>query len=71
MKWLKALLYVGVILFFLTEFFVDTVFGWSSSYFFESVVVLAAMLLVTRGTCGCCCGEKHCNVCPVDMKKEM
>lgn len=38
-------------------------FGRTTDELFQHVVVLAAVLLSTRGMCKCCCGDKHCGTC--------
>lgn len=70
-KVLRILAGVSAILFLWTVWKSTLVFGFSSGIWFEHFIVFSLMVVGMKGGCSCCCGDKHCTTCPVDMKKTM
>ncbi len=65
-KILVVLAWVSGVLFFWSSWGTRVFWGFDASYWAWTVVVLA--LLSRSLKCGCCCGDKHCQTCPVDGK---
>jgi len=63
-KLLLVLAWISGVLFFWASFASRAFWGLDASFWAWSVVVL--VLLSRSMRCKCCCGDKHCNVCPVD-----
>ncbi len=64
MKILVVLAWVAGILFFWSSWAARTFWGFDALYWGWSVVVLV-LLAKTSAGCRCCCGDKHCQTCPV------
>ncbi len=43
----------------------DPFWGFNPSYWPWVVIVLFLLSKTSRGVCKCCCGDKHCDTCPV------
>ena len=68
-KLLVLLAWIAAVLFFWGSIAGRTFMGMDASYWAWSVVILVLLTKSMRGTCGCCCGDKHCNTCAVDSGK--
>ncbi len=52
--------------FFWTTLRADPFWGFrDSAYWAFVVIVLVLLSKSTKGGCKCCCGERHCDTCPV------
>ena len=64
-KLLGVLVWISGVLFFWASWSVRTFWGFDASYWAWAVVVLFLLAKSMRGSCRCCCGDKHCQTCPV------
>ena len=52
-------------LFFWSAFAGRAFWGLDAGFWAWSVVILYLLAKSMRGSCRCCCGDKHCNTCAV------
>lgn len=67
-KVLSLLAWVSGVLFFWSSLGSRAFWGFDAGYWAWTVVILVLLAKSTRGACRCCCGDKHCQTCPVDGK---
>lgn len=65
MKILMVLAWASGVLFFWASLGDRLFWGFNASYWAWVVVVLVLLSKSTKGVCKCCCGDKHCDTCPV------
>ena len=67
MKVLAVLAWVSGILFFWSSLGTRVFWGFDAGYW-AWVVVILVLLSKTAIGCKCCCGAKHCDMCPVQKQ---
>jgi len=69
-KIIALLAWVSAVLFFWSSLGERAFFGFDAGYWAWTVVIFVLLSKTSTG-CKCCCGDKHCQTCPVDTKKMM
>ena len=64
-KLVVLLAWISGVLFFWASWGTRTLWGFDAMYWAWSVVVLVLLAKSMQGVCRCCCGDMHCQTCPV------